>query len=120
MIRRIFSVWFTQFPSFARLTTNSDKGAPMKKPNRVAPRRLKRADRRLKTTPHITPRQREILRLVALGYTNREIAGSLKISVRTVEVHRFNLMHRLNVRNVAQLLRQALHEKLLPRNFSAK
>jgi len=92
----------------------------MKKPNRVAPRRLKRADRRLKTTPHITPRQREILRLVALGYTNREIAGSLKISVRTVEVHRFNLMHRLNVRNVAQLLRQALHEKLLPRNFSAK
>lgn len=73
-----------------------------------------------KTSPHITPRQREILRLVALGHTNREIAASLKISVRTVEVHRFNLMHRLNVRNVAQLLRQALQQNLLPRNFSGK
>jgi DNA-binding NarL/FixJ family response regulator len=92
----------------------------MTKLKRVVPRRLKHADRRLKTTPHITPRQREILRLVALGHTNREIAGSLDISVRTVEVHRFNLMHRLNVRNVAQLLRQALQQKLLPRNFSTK
>jgi two-component system secretion response regulator SsrB len=92
----------------------------MTKPKRVATLRRKRADRRLKTTSHITPRQREILRLVALGHTNREIAGFLKISVRTVEVHRFNLMHRLNVRNVAQLLRQALHQNLLPRTFSAK
>lgn len=92
----------------------------MTKPKRVTTLRLKRADRRLKTTSHITPRQREILRLVALGHTNREIAGFLNISVRTVEVHRFNLMHRLDVRNVAQLLRQALHQNLLPRNFSAK
>jgi DNA-binding NarL/FixJ family response regulator len=86
----------------------------------VAPGRLKQTARSLKTTPRITPRQREILRLVSLGHTNREIAGSLKISVRTVEVHRFNLMHRLNVRNVAQLLRQALQQNLLPRNFSGK
>ncbi|MBH0188060.1 MAG: DNA-binding response regulator, partial [Nitrospira sp.] len=41
--------------------------------------------------------------MVAMGHTNREIAVSLKISVRTVEVHRFNLMRRLNARNVAQL-----------------
>ena len=73
-----------------------------------------------KVALHITPRQREILRLVALGHTNREIAGSLGISVRTVEVHRFNLMRRLNVRNVAQLLRQALQQNLLPRNFVTK
>jgi two-component system secretion response regulator SsrB len=58
--------------------------------------------------------------LVALGHTNREIAASLDISVRTVEVHRFNLMRRLNVRNVAQLLRQALQHNLLPRNFGNK
>lgn len=92
----------------------------MTKHKGVAPVRLKQTARHLKTAPHITPRQREILRLVALGHTNREIAGSLKISVRTVEVHRFNLMHRLNVRNVAQLLRQALQQNLLPRNFSTK
>ncbi len=56
----------------------------------------------------LTTRQKEILRLVAQGYTNREIGERLNISVRTVEVHRFNLMRRLRVRNVAQLLRQAL------------
>jgi DNA-binding NarL/FixJ family response regulator len=76
-----------------------------------------RVEHRPKSSLHITPRQREILRLVALGHTNREIAASLDISVRTVEVHRFNLMRRLNVRNVAQLLRQALQQHLLPRNF---
>ena len=68
----------------------------------------------------ITPRQREILKMVAMGHTNREIGESLKISVRTVEVHRFNLMRRLQVRNVAQLLRQALQQRLLPRNFGVK
>jgi two-component system secretion response regulator SsrB len=39
--------------------------------------------------------------------------------VRTVEVHRFDLMHRLEVRNVAQLIRQAIQLRLLPRNFIA-
>ncbi len=81
---------------------------------------LQRREHRPKPSLHITPRQREILRLVALGHTNREIAASLDISVRTVEVHRFNLMRRLNVRNVAQLLRQALQQNLLPRNFGNK
>ncbi|MDR4496161.1 MAG: LuxR C-terminal-related transcriptional regulator [Nitrospirales bacterium] len=45
----------------------------------------------------LTSRQKEILRLVAQGYTNREIGQKLDISVRTVEVHRFNLMRRLRV-----------------------
>ena len=79
-----------------------------------------RLEHRPKSSLYITPRQREILRLVALGHTNREIAASLDISVRTVEVHRFNLMRRLNVRNVAQLLRRALQQDLLPRNFGNK
>jgi DNA-binding NarL/FixJ family response regulator len=70
-------------------------------------------------SPHpVTPRQKEILRFVAEGLTNREIAGHLNISVRTVEVHRFNLMRRLRVRNVAQLLRQALVMGLLPKSYS--
>lgn len=68
----------------------------------------------------LTPRQKQILRLVAQGYTNREIGEQLGISVRTVEVHRFNLMHGLKVKNVAQLLRQALQLRLLPKNFAAK
>ncbi|MGH7231913.1 MAG: LuxR C-terminal-related transcriptional regulator [Nitrospiraceae bacterium] len=66
----------------------------------------------------LTPRQLEILRLVSEGLTNREIADHLDISVRTTEVHRFNLMRRLKVRNVAQLLRQALILRLLPAHYS--
>ena len=62
----------------------------------------------------LTSRQKEILRLVAQGCTNREIGQRLDISVRTVEVHRFNLMRRLRVRNVAQLLRQAIALKIIP------
>lgn len=79
---------------------------------------------RPRTTPGtgrtLTPRQKEILRLVAQGLTNREVADHLDISVRTVEVHRFNLMRRLKVRNVAQLLRQALLLGLLPKSFGLR
>ncbi len=63
----------------------------------------------------LTSRQKEILRLVAQGCTNREIGQRLDISVRTVEVHRFNLMRRLRVKNVAQLLRQAIALKIIPK-----
>ncbi len=70
-----------------------------------------------KDSTALTPRQKQILRLVAEGLTNREIAHHFGISVRTVEVHRFNLMRRLKVRNVAQLLRQALVLRLLPKSF---
>ncbi len=82
--------------------------------------RRRRSSRRATRTGTLTPRQKVILRLVAQGLTNREIANHLDISVRTVEVHRFNLMRRLKVRNVAQLLRQALLQRLLPRNFSSR
>ena len=83
----------------------------------------KRAPRKVtagKNSEGLTPRQREILKLVSQGYTNRDIARRLSISVRTVEVHRFNLMRRLRVRNVAQLLRQALLRGFLPKNFAAR
>lgn len=63
----------------------------------------------------LTARQKEILSLVAQGFTNREIGQQLDISVRTVEVHRFNLMRRLRVRNVAQLLRQAIALRIIPK-----
>ena len=66
----------------------------------------------------LTSRQKEILRLVAQGCTNREIGQRLTISVRTVEVHRFNLMRRLRVRNVAQLLRQAIALNIIPKGPS--
>ena len=78
------------------------------------PRPFKAADKDEETFS-LTARQKEVLRLVAQGHTNREIGGQLDISVRTVEVHRFNLMRRLRVRNVAQLLRQGMLLRLIPK-----
>ena len=69
--------------------------------------------------PALTPRQKQILHLITQGYTSREIAEQLHISVQTVEVHRFNLMRRLEVRNVAQVIRQALLLRYLPKNYPA-
>jgi DNA-binding NarL/FixJ family response regulator len=87
---------------------------------RTSTKKTKPKSRTTKGTQALTPRQKTILRLVAQGLTNREIASHLDISVRTVEVHRFNLMRRLRVRNVAQLLRQALLLHLLPKSFASR
>lgn len=56
----------------------------------------------------LTPRQREILQLVAEGRSTREIAGRLSISIKTVETHRAQLMERLRVHDVAGLTRFAI------------
>jgi DNA-binding NarL/FixJ family response regulator len=103
----------------AKKTTKSTKAAkPTKKTKPVKSNKpIKPSGKR---TDGLTPRQREILKLVSQGNTNRDIARRLAISVRTVEVHRFNLMRRLKVRNVAQLLRQALQQGFLPKNFAFK
>ena len=45
----------------------------------------------------ITEREAEVLRLIALGYSNKEIAASLDISVKTVETHKANAMRRLRI-----------------------
>lgn len=53
--------------------------------------------------PNLTPREQEVLQLVGLGYTNRDIAQSLYISEGTVKTHVTHLLNRLNRRNRAQL-----------------
>ncbi len=61
----------------------------------------------------LTPREREILRLVATGRTSRRIAKALHISVKTVETHRANIMRKLDVSNTAELVRRAVERGLL-------
>jgi RNA polymerase sigma factor (sigma-70 family) len=61
----------------------------------------------------LTPREREVLQLVARGLTSKEIAQQLGISYRTVEVHRMHLMRRLNVHDVTGLVRFAAGAGLL-------
>jgi DNA-binding NarL/FixJ family response regulator len=54
------------------------------------------------------PRQLEILRLLGEGRTNKEIAAMLQIAVRTVETHRSNIMHKLDLHSVVELVRYGL------------
>jgi len=60
----------------------------------------------------VTPRERQVLHLVAEGHQTSEIAGLLEISVKTVEVHRANLMRKLGARNQTDLVRYALRQEL--------
>ena len=60
----------------------------------------------------LTPRQREILQLIAEGRTTREIAERLCVSARTVETHRTQIMDRLNLHDVASLTRFAIRSGL--------
>ena len=61
----------------------------------------------------LTPRDAEVLRLIAQGYTNREAAEALGISMRTVESHRANIMGKLGLRGRAELVRYAREHGLL-------
>jgi len=58
----------------------------------------------------LTDREQEILQLIWNGLKNREIGSRLKISVKTVEAHRANMMKKLRVSNAAQLLKAAIEE----------
>jgi len=64
----------------------------------------------------LTPRQREILQLVAEGHTSKEIAQRLGLSYRTVEVHRNQLMKRLDVHDLPGLVRFAVRVGLVERD----
>ena len=61
----------------------------------------------------LTPRQKEILQLIAEGYSTREIAGLLDISAKTIETHRANLMERLDIHDVPGLVRLAIRARLV-------
>jgi DNA-binding NarL/FixJ family response regulator len=73
------------------------------------------AKKRGETDPQrrLTPRQREILQLIAEGMTSREIAEELKVHIKTVESHRMHLMKRLGIHDVAGLVRYAIRHKVV-------
>jgi DNA-binding NarL/FixJ family response regulator len=70
------------------------------------------AQRRAEEDP-LSDREREVLRLLALGHTNQEIAKTLFISVRTAETHRAHIMQKLRLGSRAELVRYALAQGLL-------
>ena len=64
----------------------------------------------------LTPRQREILQLIAEGKTTKEIASRLNLSIKTVETHRAQLMERLDIHEVAGLVKFAIRTGLIQAN----
>ncbi len=63
----------------------------------------------------LSPREEEILRLIALGYTNQQAADKLYLSVKTVETYRARLMAKLGLQNRAELVRHAMQRGFLER-----
>ena len=62
----------------------------------------------------LTQRELEVLKLVAEGYTNQQIADQLIISIKTVQAHRANIMEKLRLRDITHLVRFAIRTGLLP------
>jgi two-component system response regulator NreC len=71
------------------------------------------AERKRSEEDPLSEREREVLRLLALGHTNQEIAKNLYISVRTAETHRAHIMQKLRLSSRAELVRYALDQGLL-------
>jgi two-component system response regulator NreC len=69
--------------------------------------------RSARTGQGLTGREREIVRLLAEGSSNKEIAGALGISIRTAETHRANILRKLRVDSLAGLVRYAIRKKII-------
>lgn len=67
----------------------------------------------LKSFERLTPRQREVLQLIAEGHTTKEIAKKLHLSVKTVETHRSQLMTSLDIHDITGLVRYAIRMSLI-------
>ncbi|MEK6766189.1 MAG: response regulator transcription factor [Planctomycetota bacterium] len=61
----------------------------------------------------LTNREREVLQLIAEGHTNREVAHILKLSVKTVDVHRSHIMEKLNIHDVTGLVKYSIRKGLI-------
>ena len=60
----------------------------------------------------LTPRQEQVFKLIVEGFTNQQIADNLKTSVKTVDAHRATIMTRLNIHNLAGLVKYAIRNGL--------
>jgi two-component system response regulator NreC len=61
----------------------------------------------------LTPREKEVIKMLAEGQSVKEIACGLNLSVKTVEAHKFNLMRKLDIHNKAQLVQYAIQKKII-------
>jgi DNA-binding NarL/FixJ family response regulator len=74
---------------------------------------LRRPDQTNAASDPLTPREREVLKLIAEGKTNREIADELVLSLNTVQTHRQHIMEKLNLHNRTELVKYAIRRGLI-------
>lgn len=74
---------------------------------------LKRLENESRANDPLTPREREVVKLIAAGKTNREIAEGLTVSINTVQTHRLHIMEKLNLHNRAELIKYAIRRGLI-------
>ncbi len=72
-----------------------------------------------KKATELTSREAEVLQLIAEGFSNKQIAGELSISIKTVEKHRQQVMNKLNIHDVAGLTRYAISKGIVERSVPA-
>ena len=81
--------------------------------------RLNGREGRTKSDSVLTPREREVIKLLAEGNSVKKIADILGLSAKTVEAHKFNLMRKLDIHNKAQLVTYAIRKKIVSLPASA-
>ena len=64
-------------------------------------------------TDSLSPREREVLQLIAEGFTNKQIAEILSISIKTVQAHRNSLMQKLDLHDRGKLIKYAIQKKII-------
>ncbi len=74
---------------------------------------LRWGDLQQDSTNGLSPREREVLQLIAEGYSNKQIAEILSISIKTVQAHRMNLMAKLDLHDRADLIKYAIQRKII-------
>ena len=84
-----------------------------KRIGQLLPVELDRKGRLKKGEIHLTPREMEVVQLIAEGLANKQIAGELGISMKTVEKHRTHLMQKLDIHDTAGLTRHAIEEGII-------
>jgi two-component system nitrate/nitrite response regulator NarL len=67
---------------------------------------------RVRTAPFLTPKEKEVIRYVVEGYSNKEIADKMDISPRTIETHRSNVLNKFNLKNTTELIKKILENKI--------
>ena len=73
---------------------------------------IESAYNRTRSTPFLTPKEKEVIRYVIDGFSNKEIADKMNISPRTIETHRANVLSKFNLKNTTELIKKILEHKI--------